>query len=680
MRRTTTSVGSCPRRVDGRLGRRGLTALAAVLAAGCAVSWVSSPAAAQPATGEAQAQPRPEQIFRVSRFEIVYATRTPSGEVHPGLPPEEVLLDTVLRLGRRGDTYYGLDPERNPDLIELRLTVEELFSDPPKKYSETALISICDQLRAELVARGFLGPIVSPDPAQMDTPNWRDVSPTDRRAAGDTSLRLLVFVPEAREVRTLAFGTRVPDEDRINNPIHARIAQNSPVQGPPAEGEPGDLIRHDLIDRYVFWLNRHPGRQVNVAIASSGEPGRGVLDYHVLERRPWSVYAQVSNTGTEQTNEWRQRFGFYHTQLTGRDDILSVDYITASFDEAHAVVGSYEAPLFNIDRTRWRVYGSWNEFTASDVGRTNERFEGDGWTVGGEITTNVYQRRELFIDVFAGARFENVSVDNQATGVSGESDFFLPSVGARLDRRTDKDATLAALWLELNLPDVAGTADQNELNGLGRLAPDDDWIALKWEASHSFFLEPMFLGDRWGRTGRWEDSTLAHEVAFSFRGQYAFDKRMIPQAQQVSGGLYTVRGYPESIAAGDTVYLASAEYRLHLPRLLKPYDAFEGEDAPQPRDFLGSPFRIRPDQMFSRPDWNLILRGFLDIGRSENSDRLSIERDQTLVGAGVGVEVLLRRNISIRLDWGFALDDLTSDNKTVDAGDNRLHFVATFQW
>lgn len=652
-----------------------------VLVAALAGGTMSVPPAAL-AQGQpvAEAEPRPEEKYPVGRFDVVYATRTPEGAVHPQLPPPEVLLKTVLRLGRKGDTYYALDPERRPDLIEVRLTVEELYSDPPKIYSESALISICAQLAREFADRGFLSVIVAPDPAQLYTPDWREQAPEDERASGDTSLRLMVFTAEAKEVRTLAFGERIPTERRVNNPKHARIAKNSPVQGPKSEDEPGDLIRRDLLDRYVLWLNRHPGRQVNVAIASAGEPGHAVLDYHILERRPWSVYAQVSNTGTEQTSEWRQRFGFFHTQLTGNDDILSFDYVTASFDAAHALIGSYEAPLPGLERTRWKVFGSWNEFTASDVGRTNETFEGDGWTVGAEITTNVYQHRELFIDLFAGARFENTSVDNTAIGLTGESDFFIPSLGARLDRRTDVDATLASAWIEFNLPDVAGTSDQAELDRLGRLGVDDDWVALKWELSHSMYLEPLILGDRWGRTGRWQDTTLAHELAFSFRGQYAFDKRLIPQAEQVVGGLYTVRGYPESIAAGDTVYLASAEYRFHLPRILRPYDTFEGEDAPRPREFLGSPFRVRPDQMFSRPDWDLIFRGFVDVGRAENSNRQSIERDQTLVGAGIGLELLVRRNLSVRVDWGFALDSLTTDTETVDSGDNRLHFVATIQW
>ena len=48
-------------------------------------------------------------------------------------------------------------------------------------------------------------------------------------------------------------------------------------------------------------------------------------------------------------------------------------------------MGSYDRPVFDFDRLRNKIYGSWNEFTASDVGQANEQFTGDEWTVGDEL-------------------------------------------------------------------------------------------------------------------------------------------------------------------------------------------------------------------------------------------------------------------------------------------------------
>ena len=52
----------------------------------------------------------------------------------------------------------------------------------------------------------------------------------------------------------------------------------------------------------------------SIAVSQSQVPGGVVLDYLVSEAKPWTVYAQASNTGTKETESWRERFGFIHNQ------------------------------------------------------------------------------------------------------------------------------------------------------------------------------------------------------------------------------------------------------------------------------------------------------------------------------------------------------------------------------
>jgi hemolysin activation/secretion protein len=104
--------------------------------------------------------------------------------------------------------------------------------------------------------------------------------------------------------------------------------------------------------------------------------------------------------------------------------------------------------------------------------------------------------------------------------------------------------------------------------------------------------------------------------------------------------------------------------------------AFEVE--PEPRQLFGQPFRFSPQYPYGHPDWDLILKAFLDVGRTWNSDRMSFEHDETLVGTGIGLEILFKRNVNVRMDWGFALEDLES--APVHAGSNRLQFVATIMF
>ena len=486
---------------------------------------------------------------------------------------------------------------------------------------------------------------------------------------GRTDLNVVITTGIVTELRTLASGERVSEkgpikpEERVNNPVHDRIRLRSPLK-PYRDGDPirGDLLRKDVLDRYLFHLSRHPGRRVDASVAAAEELGGVALDYQVTENRPLTLYAQLSNTGTKSTDYLRQRFGLIHSQVSNRDDVFSLDYITSWFDETNAVLGSYDAPFEN-DRVRWRVFGNWSEFTADQVGFFGDEFEGEQWAAGGEIIANIYQQRELFIDLVGGLRYEDISVNNTAFLIEGEEDFIIPYVAARLDQTTEWFSTQASAGLELWLTDASSA----ELEPLGRTDPDTDTPIFQGAITHAVYLEPLLNREAWEDPSNPADSTLAHEVAMSLRGQYAFGNRLIPQAEQVVGGLYTVRGYPESIVAGDDVIIGSLEYRYHLPR------AFKIE--PEPRELFGQPFRAAPQYVYGLPDWDLIGKVFIDAGKVFNSDRLSFEQDDSLLGAGIGFDFIYKRNLNLRVDWGFALEAL--DTGPVNEGSNRLQFVLT---
>jgi hemolysin activation/secretion protein len=613
-----------------------------------------------PAPAAQPAQDGPS--YPVSAFVIRYATQAPDR------PPIEDLLALNVDLAQSGGVFVA----PRPGLETVTLKIEDLAGGQraPRLFSASAINAIGARIVQELNRRNIIGVLVAPDPQQINPQTLEDLRPEAVR-----TMTLDVWTRSVSQIRTLGAGERwsklqargdAPSaQNRIDNIRHQRIRENSPLQPGPA-GQPGDLLRKDEVDDYLYRLNRQPGRHVDVAISSAENPGDVVLDYIVTESRPWSVYFQVSNTGTEETNVWRERFGFVHNQLLNRDDILSLDYITAGGD-SNDLTGSYEAPVGGSQKLRWKIFGNYDNFTASDVGFANERFKGDGYNVGAELVYNIFQRRQSFIDLVGGARYEHQHVINEAVDVTGATDFFLPYVGLRFDRDTGKSNTHAEVRLETNLSGVAGTSE-DEAQKLGRLVVDKDWTAIRWDVSTAFYLEPILFGAAWSDAASpYRKTTLAHEVALSFKGQNTFGARVIPQEEGTVGGLYTVRGYPESLVAGDDVYIFSAEYRFHLPRIL----AVQSDPSQTP--LFGKPFRFSPDQRYSRPDWDLIFRGFLDVGRAVNNNRQSFEQDSTLVGTGVGVEFLFKRNIDLRLDYGVALHDAAD----VHSGDSRLHFVGT---
>lgn len=574
---------------------------------------------------------------------------------HEGLPSIEYVLETHVRLGLTAEGYVA----SRADMPVVLLRLGDLVERPVVVFYASAVQQVLEAVRDRLVTWELMGVFVAPHPDDISDQG------TDLRAEGEDSLRLLMTTGIVTELRTLASGERIRASERINHPLHEQIRRQSPIRPVEAGEEIEDmaLLRKDELDRYLFHLSRHPGRRVDVSIAAALEPGGVALDYLITENRPLVTYFQISNTGTRQTDRVRERLGFIHSQLTNNDDILSFDYITSGFDDdANAVVGSYEAPLDDEGRVRWRVFGNWSEFTADQVGFFGQNFTGESWSAGGEVIVNIHQQREMFVDFVAALRYLDVQVDN-GSGTRGDEEFVLPSLGVRVDQTTEWFSTRGGLKLEFNIANL----DSVEVTQLGRTGTDDDWVVLQGNFSHSFYLEPAFNRKAWEDPTTPESSTLAHEFSVDLRWQYAFGDRLVPQAEAVAGGLYTVRGHPESAVAGDNVIIARFEYRYHVPR------AFAID--PEPEELFGEPFRTAPQYVYGRPDWDLILKGFFDVARVTLNDRLSFEKNETLIGAGIGAEFIFKRNFNVRLDWGFALDDVTTAR--VDSGSNRLHVVAT---
>jgi len=612
------------------------------------------------AAGKKPAPPSDGLAYPISKFVLSY------GREHPDHPPIEQFLSIPIELGKTAKGYVAPRAGLATETIQLR----DFMGGKPETFFATAIRRINEQVVAAFNEAGLVGIFVAPDQKDVNAKTGKDL-----REAGNTTLRLVVWSAVVSRVRTLAAGERIAESERIDNPAHSRILENSPLR-------PKDLLRKDKLDDYVFFLSRHPGRRADAAVTSGEKSGEVALDYLVSENKPWLAYAQTSNTGTEATDKWRYRFGVIHNQLTGNDDILSLEYVASCLErepEAQSAIGSYEAPFLDIDKLRWRVYGSWADYEA-DVktgGLFGQNYTGYEWRIGGEMSWNFYQHRQTFLDAIAGVAWWRIHTDNETLNIVGDADCFLNYVGLKMERITDVATSLGTVMVEWNCPGVAGS-DEDDLALLGRDPVDGDWVLLKWDLLQSFFLEPLLDREAWMDTSSgeeaWKSSTLAHEMAFHFRGQYAMSGyRLIPQNERVVGGLYTVRGYPESATAGDTALIGTAEYRLHVPRLFKP----EGDPGKTPLPIVGTPFRWAPQTIFGRPDWDLIVRAFFDIGRASNVDRLQFEEDFTLIGTGVGVEVQFTSNLNVRVDWGVALRDMDSTSQTVEAGDNRVRLVAT---
>jgi hemolysin activation/secretion protein len=69
---------------------------------------------------------------------------------------------------------------------------------------------------------------------------------------------------------------------------------------------------------------------------------------------------------------------------------------------------------------------------------------------------------------------------------------------------------------------------------------------------------------------------------------------------------------------------------------------------------------------------------FGDYGKVFNEQKVTGEHNDPLASLGVGFEVIVRRNFSLRLDYGVAL--LGVDTANVNSGDGELHLSALVRY
>jgi hemolysin activation/secretion protein len=589
-----------------------------------------------------------DPTYPVSAFEIEYALD------HPRHIPEADLLD--LEVGLAGEPAVLTAPRPVDRTMRMRLSAPP----PGALFTASAIQHINRHIVSTFNRRGYNGVIVT-------VPDIEEGTGRDLRAPGDTVLRLRVWTGRITRLTSFADGERfggLSSEERTDRPEHAFIRDRAPVQ----PGGPRAILDVRALQDYASGLSRHPGRRVDVELRPGSRSGATDVNLRIAESKPWRVYGEYTNTGTDSTTVNRERFGFVHNQLTGRDDTLDLRYTTGDFDSVHSVVGSYESPFtLRQPGLRGRASGFWSTYDASEVAFDSLGFQGDDWAVEGELLWQAFQHRELFVDLVAGTRYHDIhseggQFENDCNNSgTGDAAFFVPHLGVESERSTSWSSARATMGFDVGVTN----ADFCDLDNLGSSDADSKFTLFTWSALYSFFLEPVLDPAGWEDPETPEDSTLAHEVALTFAGQYSF-QRLVPQYQAVAGGFDTVRGAKQSEISGDSLVFGRAEYRLHVPRLFTP-------DATPPSLPLVGMFRTRPSHVFGMPDWDFVVRVFSDVATTMPHGQKDIESNETLWSIGTGVELQVLRNLVLGVDVGHVLHGA----EETDAGDTRTHLLAT---
>ena len=537
------------------------------------------------------------------------------GQVHPSLPDLGHLKKAVISIGNEEKIALS-------DLMRGASGVLQLDDQDLYDLAEISIHLLKDY--------GFEGVLAFPNPTMIDP-----VSGQDRRMSGDSSLEILVWCSILDEVVVEGKGLLPKERERLEQRIAGFVEEEELL------GEP---VMNGLVE-YLSDMTNHSSRNSRVVLSAGTEPGkvRAVVQTRRNKRANFSI--STSNSGSESTGEWLFNFAARTDQLTGRDDQVVVNYTISNTGERHSLVGSYYIPLVRPEFTTLGVGMGYSSYDASTFALTNVDFEGDNLFLDLSLRgkPNLFLNDNLSPGIEFGLRMENVTAFNSLFGNSADATMVTPRVSFSLDSKGTYRRGVSRASLFGNMSSI----DEEDREALGGYDATDRYARLQFSHTETFLL------------GKWMEDTFSRSPneyfsnqVLSIRAKVDFalsGKRHLPHHQFIAGGTGSVRGYPESLVAGDSGQALSLEYSV--------------------------PFYYFVDS-YSKADLPWSLGAFIDWARVGVNDPLFFESDQTLLGIGVGVEFLLPRGLYARFDLAKPLRELKVGGNTIDgtrSSDYRVH-------
>jgi hypothetical protein len=579
---------------------------------------------------------------------------------HPHHIPFVELEQIKISLYEKEGVFYSPDELKGNETQgqELKtITIEDInYGAKPTLLTEGALEAIVHGVSHDFLARNI-------DWTVAYIPNCEiDRNGDDLRPRTDTTLTIAISTPIVKNTSVEFVDPDNPSK-KIDNPkLASKICDQLPLSLPdPSTGYPGDFINSNLLNNYLHALNRHPKRRVDLEIGPTDVPGEVAFDFIVTQKRPWHFYFNANNNTPKPIDRWEESVGFIHTQLTNNDDIFKLNASSDSFDKFYSVDASYEAPIGRSIGNRWQIYGNYNRFVSAEFALPQNLFVGTQAIFKGEIISTVAQWDKLFLDFVANLQYRHIHNRGHEPFSSATKNFLLPGIGLNAIQLKRETKLIASLSLQSTMSSLFWDV-RKHLDDLGRRDLSPNWAILQGGLYGSFYLEPLFQKSN-------KVKQLANEIVFIGQLQNGFNQRLIPELEGILGGLYTIRGYPQSTISGDNMYMGSLEYRFHLPAALK-------IDPNACTKIFGKSFRWAPARPKGDTDWDFLFRVFYDVGDTRVNQRKHSERNHLIMGAGLGAELVFWQNILIRADWGTAFKSANG----ISAGHHQFYFSSTIMY
>jgi len=395
----------------------------------------------------------------------------------------------------------------------------------------------------------------------------------------------------------------------------------------------GEVPNTRELSRALSVANLHPRKHLRLNFANSDTVQDGLnAVVKVTDQRPWQLFANLNNIGTDSSGNIRVSVGAQHSNLFWRDHILTATYTTSpdNADDVLQVGINYELPVY-----KWKGWFS-GFYVRSDVevGNVAEVFDvsGAGDFGGISFTRQLLRvgRYEHFLTAGIQDRLFDTDISASATGepiASISTQVRSRPFSLRYTGSYSWPKTFLNFHVEFNKNLPFGGDNSDRIYERVRAGADAAWMAMRFGANLSRSLPRGFMG-----------------IA-NIEGQYA-NEILIPGEQFGLGGERSVRGFEERTVSGDSAVQLNLE--LWSPPIMK---------------WEGVRFLI-----------------FADVGYKQIEEPVDPQRrSDTLSSAGIGMRWQYKDNLVVSLDYGHTIA-MASGEEAGDPGNVKTHFNIQYRY
>jgi hemolysin activation/secretion protein len=392
--------------------------------------------------------------------------------------------------------------------------------------------------------------------------------------------------------------------------------------------QPGVTPNSGQIARNLQLLNEHPAKQTTVLLRAGASEDEIDATVKVTDEKPLRYAVTLDNTGTAATGRYRAGFGLQHSNLTNRDDILNLQYVTSPDHLSKVTIfgAGYRIPFYahNSSLELFAGYSDVNSGTLQGLFNVS----GSGTILGARYNLYLNKIGAYEHKLSFGLDYRAYTNDVTLVGIAGG---LVPDVTVHpvsvtytgLSRTADSEYGFYASYSR-NLPG-------------GNDGTDIEFRAARAGAIAGYSI--LRGGANFTRVfpGEWQFRAVIN-------GQYTGDA-LVPGEQFGFGGPDSVRGFNVREVANDKGYSGSVEF--YTP------------------DF-GS-------KLGSKLGWNDVkvrALAFYDQGTTyRNKIQPGESSGQSGASVGVGLRLSYAKRLSLRLDFAQVVDPAGNQGRN----DQMLH-------